>query len=306
MTYLADDTEGDDRMADKVELDSECFFITPIGADGSEVRKRSDGVLKFIVGRAAAELELTAVRADEIAEPGLITRQVLDHVLGAKAAVADLTGHNANVFYEMAVRHAAKLPVVLIAEIGVVLPFDIAQMRTIFFDHTDLESADKCRTEIVKHLREAIDNGAVDSPIATSLDVQALQAGSAVERNVAELITAFESMSRVQTRMASAIDDLGERPRSAARKAEDGKQIEAVWYGYREVDNHVKHTSTDGTLRYLVHALGVELRAMAQKDLWRNPNVSLEVYLDMLDASDEAAVQEPVGLDHEEEKRTEG
>jgi len=238
-------------MADKVGLDTECFFIAPIGDEGSPVRKRSDGVLKYIVGHAATELGLTAVRGDEISEPGMITRQVLDHVLGAKTAVADLTDLNANVFYEMAVRHAAKLPVVLIAEIGVVLPFDIAPMRTIFVDHTDLESADKCRTEIVKQLREAIENGAVDSPISASLDVQALQGGSAVERNVAELVTAFESVSKGQTRMATMIDRLVQRQPQLRR-------YDSIWARFVDLMRYVKlNYPTDERLNVRVDRLGV-------------------------------------------------
>jgi hypothetical protein len=91
-------------------LEKECFFIAPIGKEGSPERNRSDGVLDFIVARAAQELELTAVRADQMGEPGQITLQVINHILGARAAVADLTGLNPNVFYELAVRHTARLP----------------------------------------------------------------------------------------------------------------------------------------------------------------------------------------------------
>jgi hypothetical protein len=177
-------------------LEQECFFIAPIGKDGSEERNRSDGVLEFIVARAAQELGLRAVRADQLAEPGQITLQVIEHVLGAKAAVADLTSRNPNVYYELAIRHTARLPTVLICEQGEDLPFDIAQMRTIFFSHTDLRSADRCRTEIVRHLREALD-GAVDSPIAASVDLQRLQAGNTVERNVAELVTGVSDLQKV-------------------------------------------------------------------------------------------------------------
>ena len=188
-------------------LDYECFFIAPIGKDGSPERKRSDAILKFVVSRAATELGLTAVRADQISEPGQITLQVIDHVLRAKAAVADLTGSNANVYYELAIRHTAKLPIALIAEKDCVLPFDIAQMRTIFVDHTDLASADNCRESIVVQLREALgDNAVVDSPIATSIDVRALQSGDKVERNIAELVTAVEELSKMQRQSLGRMD----------------------------------------------------------------------------------------------------
>jgi hypothetical protein len=180
------------------KLDEECFFIAPIGDDGSSVRDRSDNVLEFIVGAAAQELGLIAVRGDQIAEPGQITLQIIDHILGARAAVADLTGLNPNVFYELAVRHTARLPVALIAEKDCKLPFDIAQMRTIFFEHTNLRSVDRCKKEIVAQLGQALHGGAVNSPVATSIDVRALAGGSIAERNIAEIVTTIEEVARSQ------------------------------------------------------------------------------------------------------------
>jgi hypothetical protein len=196
------------------KLDEECFFIAPIGKEGSEERYRSDGVLEYIVAPAASEVGLQAVRADKLAEPGQITVQVIEHILGARAAVADLTLRNPNVYYELAVRHTARLPTVLIAEQSEQLPFDIAQMRTIFFSHTDLASAARCRTEIVHQLREALD-GAVDSPIATTVDLQRLQAGNTVERNVAELITGVADLSKTVTEMRRQLSLQGTSPLTA-------------------------------------------------------------------------------------------
>lgn len=188
-------------------FEEECFFIAPIGPEGSPERNRSDGVLDYIVTPAAEELGLVAIRADKIAEPGQITLQVIEHVLSSKAAVIDLTYLNANVFYEMAVRHTARMPVALIAEKDCRLPFDIAQMRTIFFDHTDLKSANDCRLAIIDHLTQAIVNGAVDSPIATAVDVKAMQSGSAAERNIAELITTVEEVAKWQRVLLARVDD---------------------------------------------------------------------------------------------------
>jgi hypothetical protein len=83
-------------------FDAECFLISPIGTDGSPIRDRADGVMDYIVTPAAAEVGLTVVRADRIAKPGQITRQVIEHVVGARAAVVDLTNANPNVYYESA------------------------------------------------------------------------------------------------------------------------------------------------------------------------------------------------------------
>src|SRR3954451_22106291 len=115
------------------DFDNECFFIAPIGDDDSDIRKRSNGVRDWVVKPAAkAAADLKTVRADEVGEPGQITAQAVQHCLKAKAAVADLTEGNPNVYYELSVRHGALLPVVLIAELGTKLPFDISQLRVIF------------------------------------------------------------------------------------------------------------------------------------------------------------------------------
>jgi hypothetical protein len=181
-------------------LDKECFFIAPIGAEGSETRERSDGVMEYIVAPAASDVDLVTIRADQIAKPGQITRQVIEHVVGAKASVVDLTGANPNVYYEMAVRHTAQSPTVLIAQRGEVLPFDISQMRTIFFDPTSLKSASECRDQITQHLQEAL-NGEVDSPIAASVSVQRLEQGTAQERVLAQMV---DGIDEILARMRSA------------------------------------------------------------------------------------------------------
>jgi hypothetical protein len=49
-------------------FERECFFISPIGEEGSPTRRRSDPVHKHIVSPAAKELGLKAVRADDLAK----------------------------------------------------------------------------------------------------------------------------------------------------------------------------------------------------------------------------------------------
>jgi hypothetical protein len=196
--------EADTSQPTESSLQRECFFIAPIGAEGSPERQRSDGILKFIIQRAVRELGLDAIRADALNQPGQITLQVIEHVLGAKAAIADLTGRNPNVYYELAIRHTARLPVVLIADDHENLPFDIAQMRTIFFDHRDLASSDRCREEIIDQLKTAL-SGNVNSPITTSLDLKNLDTGNTVERSIAEIMTRIEQLGSAQSDISETV-----------------------------------------------------------------------------------------------------
>jgi class 3 adenylate cyclase len=191
---------GGTMSVEASNFDTELFFIAPIGEEGSPERKRSNNVFVGVVEEAAAKLGMKAVRGDHISEPGQITQQVIRHLVYARAAVADLTGRNPNVFYELAVRHAARLPTVLIAEAGEQLPFDLAQMRTIFFDHQDLISSRNCRDQIERQLKDAF-NGAIDSPIATAVNMHNLRSGSLVEQGIAELSAMVESLSQTVSSM---------------------------------------------------------------------------------------------------------
>jgi len=206
-------------------FEAECFLIAPIGSEDSEIRDRSDGVMQYIVAPAAKEVGLTVVRADKIAKPGEINRQVIEHVLGAKAAVVDLTGTNPNVYYEMAIRHTAQLPTVLIAQEGEKLPFDIAQMRTIFFDHRSLKSAADCTASIVRHLQEAL-AGEVDSPVTASVSLQRLeQQGSPESRVLAQVLDGLDEVRTLLRRGE------GRKSSGATRAASDRLDDIYRWLG---------------------------------------------------------------------------
>jgi hypothetical protein len=182
-------------MAEVPDFDFECFFISPIGAPDSPEREQSDGVLAAIVEPAARELDLVARRADSLPEPGQITSQIIEHLMRARAVVADLSGGNPNVYYELAIRHALRLPAALLAEKGTRLPFDTSQMRTIFYVPNNYKSGASARDELVSHLRSAL-QGSVDSPVTTTVDLQSLREGSPVERQLLDVVTAVESLSR--------------------------------------------------------------------------------------------------------------
>lgn len=91
-------------------------------------------------------------RADQFTEPGLITDQVINAVIDADLVIADLTGQNANAFYELAIRHMEGRPAIHMVTKGESLPFDIKDYRAISYrrDHPDdLETA-------IRQLREQV------------------------------------------------------------------------------------------------------------------------------------------------------
>src|SRR6266568_1911294 len=108
----------------------DCFFITPLGADGSETRIRADE-LQSIISEVLGEHGLTVTRADKIGEPGMITQQVVRAILQSQMVFADLTGANANVYYELGVAHSLSRPLVTLIDKARNLTFDTAHDRAI-------------------------------------------------------------------------------------------------------------------------------------------------------------------------------
>jgi hypothetical protein len=148
-----------------------CFYITPIGSEDSVERKHADLFISSLVQPALEELGLTVVRADQIGEPGMITSQVLEYLKRARLAIADLSYLNPNVFYEVALRHALRLPVVQVIRKADRLPFDVNQARTLTFDTTDIYTLvpklQTYRAEIANQARKALDDPeSVGNPVS--------------------------------------------------------------------------------------------------------------------------------------------
>lgn len=142
-----------------------CFVIAPIGTHDSDIRKRSDKVLRHVIKEALAEIyEVT--RADDIDAPGMITSQVLRAVQDADLVVADLTEHNPNVFYELAVRHGIKKAIIHLIEPRMSkIPFDVGGFRTIEFDLTDPDSVELAVDKLKKQAEQARSGNWGETPI---------------------------------------------------------------------------------------------------------------------------------------------
>jgi hypothetical protein len=148
-----------------------CFYITPIGPEDSQERKHSDLFMSSLVQPALEELGLKVIRADQIGEPGMITSQVLEYLKRSRLAIADLSYLNPNVFYEVALRHALRLPVVQLIRKADRLPFDVNQSRTLVFDTSDIYTLvpklQTYRAEIANQARKALDDPeSVGNPVS--------------------------------------------------------------------------------------------------------------------------------------------
>ncbi len=173
-----------------------CFVIAPIAEPDSDVRKRSDQILKHVIQPAVKGCGYTPLRADQISEPGIITTQIIQHIIDDPLVVADLTGRNPNVFYELAIRHALRKPYVQLVQRGERIPFDVAAIRTIEVDHRDLDSVEAAKAEIVRQIQSMEGRGTeIDSPISVAVDLEALrQSGNPEQRQLADVLAAVAEL----------------------------------------------------------------------------------------------------------------
>jgi hypothetical protein len=130
-----------------------CFVVAEFGST-PEARKRSQQTLHHLVRKVLEPRGYDVVRADEIRTPGLITHQVINRLLDDDLVVADLTGHNPNVFYEMAVRHAAARPIIHILTDGEVIPFDVKDVRTVLYALDDPDRLEEARQQLESAVTE--------------------------------------------------------------------------------------------------------------------------------------------------------
>jgi hypothetical protein len=185
------------------EAERECFVVGPIGEAESETRKRSDKIYKYVVAPVVEPRGYKLLRADKIGSPGVITSQVIEHVVNASLVIADLSERNANAFYELAIRHAFRRPFVQLISVGWDLPFDVAAMRTVFVDLTDPDRIEEAKRELAQHLDTVErDPAALETPISAVLDLQELRSsGDALAKAVAD----------IQTTLSAVLTELRER-----------------------------------------------------------------------------------------------
>lgn len=109
-----------------------CFVAMPFGrkTDATGAPIEFDAVYEGIIEPAVEQAGLQPIRADEERVGGIIHKPMFERLLLCEYAVADLTTANANVFYELGIRHAYRpwSTVLLFAE-GSRLPFDVSPSR---------------------------------------------------------------------------------------------------------------------------------------------------------------------------------
>jgi hypothetical protein len=133
-----------------------------------------NAVYADLIAPAVTQAGLEPLRADEEQAGGIIHKPMFERLILCDYAVADLTTANANVFYELGLRHAVKpcSTVLIFAATGGPLPFDVGPLRGLpYVLGSDGKPAriDGDREALVKRLVAARTQN-TDSPVFQLLD----------------------------------------------------------------------------------------------------------------------------------------
>lgn len=153
-----------------------CFVLMPFGkkSDAAGAVIDFDAVYKDLIAPAIIDADIEPLRADEEMTGGIIHKPMFERLILCEYAVADLTTANANVFYELGLRHAVRpwSTVLLFSKGGSQLPFDVAPLRAMPYELGSdgiPVNIEVTKTALAERLREArrlaADKPATDSPI---------------------------------------------------------------------------------------------------------------------------------------------
>ena len=134
-----------------------CFVISPIGDEGSDARVNADQLSRHVIHKAL-DNDYDILRGDEDENPGAITPQIVASILEADLIVADLSGFNPNVYYEVAIAHGYNKPTVHLQNKHENPAFDLKDARLIRYDLHDPDAVVSAQITLRKYATFAVEN----------------------------------------------------------------------------------------------------------------------------------------------------
>ena len=142
-----------------------CFVLMPFG------KRHLDRAFQTVVVPVAAELGVDATRADH--GPEEIMEGIWSRMLDARVVIADVTGENPNVMYELGIAHAVGKPLLLLsAGRGDDVTFDLRRYRHIFYT-TSPKGLECLRVEMRRELKVLLDQHPTGSHVLDEIEAYA-------------------------------------------------------------------------------------------------------------------------------------
>lgn len=111
-------------------LNNSCFVIMPFSATFNDEYEK-------VIKPAVESAGLIPIRGDEIYSRPKVMEDIWKVLRSARVVVAELTGKNTNVFYEVGLAHTIGKPVIIITRNGEDVPFDLKALRYLYYNIED-------------------------------------------------------------------------------------------------------------------------------------------------------------------------
>jgi hypothetical protein len=131
-----------------------CFVLMPF--DKPEARQKPFMQVYKVIRSAVRQAKLKCKRADQIFGVKPIVQDIWESINKAALIIADLTGRNANVFYEAGLSHALPKKLVLLAQTMDDVPFDVRHIRIILYSNSN-NRRKKLKKELYKTIKSALE-----------------------------------------------------------------------------------------------------------------------------------------------------
>ena len=147
-----------------------CFVIMPFSATDSCTEEEWTEIFEdvFKPGIESADLDYECDRS--VATRGNIIGEIIRDLNDSYAVVADLTDRNANVFYELGVRHALQNRTIILAQKRGDIPFDLQAYASHVYDWRTQEGREALGVKLKELLQEIDSNpDRSDNPVSDFL-----------------------------------------------------------------------------------------------------------------------------------------
>ncbi|MGU7772766.1 hypothetical protein ACV229_21650 [Burkholderia sp. MR1-5-21] len=152
-----------DDLSDKKPYATHSEFLRSHGIEAEDMKVQDDLIFVLTpfhddfrddfkaVAEVGRELGFVVNRGDEKASHGDIFPQLLRQIVKARVIVANISGRNPNVFYELGIAHALDKPVILLSHSETEVPFDVQSKRIVFY-----QSSNDLRPGLLKMLSRVL------------------------------------------------------------------------------------------------------------------------------------------------------
>jgi hypothetical protein len=126
-----------------------CFIVMPFSLEWSNDVHQA-------LAAACKATSVKPVRGDDVFTPTDILVDIWQSINGADFVIADITGRNPNVLYELGVAHTLAKPVLIISRNAVDIPIDLSTRRIILYGQSDGDWREDLGIKVTKAVTEIL------------------------------------------------------------------------------------------------------------------------------------------------------